>query len=568
MNRFSPLAMLIGVFVSCAATATIDWIIEPPNSATVSQPTTGDIEVVFSSETTDSLVILRGSADDDMILNLLNSSASKSLFVEIRHKNESLGETMGSISSMEYGSTNNRPIVIQFLETTGDVHDISASRIVDARIGGDLGSNPSAVILFAHTGGQNASIERMIVGGNLIGDICVFGGGIDLLQVLGDDGIGASSDERLIKTKEAIKHIDVPNGKIYADILVGGYAGGSAPDVGRISAEDGIFGGKEFGGISATKIDDIAGAADPGIFTGGDLVANITLTQALNHEIIVGGSFEDAQIIVPSIAVGGQVVFNNVNGQSGGWGSYIKVNNVTLSPQPAYTQTATSIGGGSVGDARFRLHDSSCVPANGSEVHYAAPPCTVCLPADCDGLEPTDYTLTEVILRHYGPVEFAAAGSPTTYPVKVERAPLSSPTSYSDVSSQFESALLTSGDDAVLRSRIRVKRTDSDGWEPGFRYRLTPRASGTPTGLKYRCVGVTGTPDVASFTYTVDVVFTCDYGLDNFNLNQDNSLTSDDLVVWLANPTDVNHDGQVNASDAIDEATAITQWQYNPYPPQ
>ena len=66
---------------------------------------------------------------------------------------------------------------------------------------------------------------------------------------------------------------------------------------------------------------------------------------------------------------------------------------------PGYTNTAESLGGGSVGLAPFDLHDESCAPPNGETVLLKV--------ADPD---------LEVKLRHYGPITLNANA-----PVTIER---------------------------------------------------------------------------------------------------------------------------------------------------
>lgn len=128
---------------------------------------------------------------------------------------------------------------------------------------------------------------------------------------------------------------------------------------------------------------------------------------------------------------------------------------------PYYSQTSSALGGGAVGLARFHLHDTECDPVNGYTI---------------DGI------LSWAVLSFYGPVEKVPTA---TYPVRVEYSTNGS--TWNNITSDFE--FWTSGRDLFV-SALSPEDFDAD-----YYYRITP------TNL--RCVGVTGTPAVPAFTYTL-----------------------------------------------------------------
>lgn len=534
MKHLRLVAGLLGAAVALPSSGAIDWIITPPGSATVTQAITGEIEVVFSSASTDSLVTLRGSANDAMFLVLSNtSSVGKKLSIEILHLNFPT-QTMGSISTMTLQATNGSPIEIKYLETTGDVRDIVGSRVIEARVGGDLGVNDGAVVLFAPAVGGNGSVEFLQVGGDLVGDVCVAGGGIDFLQVLGDNGIGQLSEERLIKTKEAIKHIRVPDGAIYADILAGGFSGGANPDIGRIFALNGVFQATS-AGIMCRKFDDIAGAGNPpGLFCPeGDLGANVTLSEALGvgREIIVGGHFTTDHVIsLPSVSganggLRGQITFNTL-GQSYAWNGDIRIGGTTLTGEPYYTNTAASIGGGSAGLATFNVHNSSCVPPHGASVPGEAPTLN-CLVECCP-------IFTKVALKFYGPATLVGASPHATVEWYYEVAGAFIPVGWT-----VATAYPSSGDHHF----VEVKRADSGYWPLGF-YRIKPITN------KIASEGVAGSPNVVAFEYYF-LLTGCDQDSLSgfFDQNGDDLVNAADLATWASEPSNLNADSVINGDD-------------------
>ena len=114
---------------------------------------------------------------------------------------------------------------------------------------------------------------------------------------------------------------------------------------------------------------------------------------------------------------------------------------------PGYTNTAESLGGGSVGLAPFDLHDESCAPANGETVL----------------LEDADPDL-EVKLRHYGPITLNANA-----PVTIERRTACTTDSFVLLSStDFDYSV----DPADGNSLLVSGAPGTDGFETGYEYRL------------------------------------------------------------------------------------------------
>jgi hypothetical protein len=142
-----------------------------------------------------------------------------------------------------------------------------------------------------------------------------------------------------------------------------------------------------------------------------------------------------------------------------------------LSPSttaPYYTPLSSELGGGAVGLARFHLHDTDCVPANGGTI---------------------DLIATEATLRFYGPITF------TSTPLKVEYQPSGGGRTWYDITGDFTFEMGSND-----RELLIVPATELD-FAIGVTYRVTPVAG------VFKCDGITdhlgGNADVASFVYTV-----------------------------------------------------------------
>jgi len=142
----------------------------------------------------------------------------------------------------------------------------------------------------------------------------------------------------------------------------------------------------------------LAGASEALLHFDLELDADITLTGPYINP--------NKSIEVPVGGLKTQIIINADNDPDADWGNgaVVKVGfdgdpEQVILTGPGYTNTAESLGGGSVGLAPFDLHDESCAPPNGETVL----------------LKDADPDLV-VKLRHYGPITLNANA-----PVTIER---------------------------------------------------------------------------------------------------------------------------------------------------
>lgn len=313
------------------------------------------------------------------------------------------------------------------------------------------------------------------------------------------------------------------------------------------SSAAGASGGRFYGLLSVGSISGAGG----GVLIGGDLVGSITiLEQPFAGLIRVGRSYNPASSGVtgeinfyPTSGLVGQVVFNASDvGGVWGTGSTISVNQkqTVLANQPYYTNTAASIGGGSVGLASFHLHESSCAPPNDTTYVVRR-----------SGTSGGCVQNPDPVMRFYGAVIIASTG----YYAYVEE--YVGGGTWVRVDWDHEPVFVAGGDTA--ERTVRVKR-DSSGsvWPTGY-YRISARSG----KLLCKNVGQSGSePQVASFYYYLLMVDDCEEELlATYDLNEDGAVTvGGDLSAWAAAPSDVNSDGSVNAGDAQSVITAAGTW--------
>lgn len=267
-----------------------------------------------------------------------------------------------------------------------------------------------------------------------------------------------------------------------------------------------------------------------------NLFAEIELTSEPDPASVwwIGGDFdENATVLLPAGGLKHQIIVNG-NDDGGEWEGVVQVGSgggaIVLDGSQiadgAYTNTANSLGGGSVGLATFQLHDSSCGPANNG--YFFATHLVV------NGTQLDCVPNEGVFLRFYGPL----ALSEHDLHVKVEK--------YIDTDwftqSGFESSL-QSGSHA---RRLWV-RPDSGGgawWNDLGEYRITPLSG------RLKSSDVIDTPDVANFTYLVTVIDGCELMLlQNFDFNDDQTVCELDFLAWSSDPCDLNGDNVVDCDD-------------------
>lgn len=236
---------------------------------------------------------------------------------------------------------------------------------------------------------------------------------------------------------------------------------------------------------------------------------------------------------------------------SGGtWGSTAKICFAFGSPTcdgeittPYYSLPAFELGGGSVGLAPFNLHDESCVPVNGDESEPIST--SLELSGQClDQCEPlgASGSITEAIVRHYGPVQWAS-GDPLT--VKRRSLACGGSETWTNVTSSFDFAIKSGSDDREIE--VTYTAAGDPFWPIDYEYRIEPVAG------VLKCKNVTGNPDVADYDYEFSLLADCaESFMAHYDQNDDEALCGLDLVTWSASPVDLNGDTVADEMDLED----------------
>lgn len=620
--RLNALAFVVSATLTPQALAVVHCG-SPPTDFWADQCNTPSIRI--SGDTIDSVTLTSGTYGWQIVVTLCGSGdvavdapvANQDIeSIEIRAATNC---TQSATATLLFPLSNRVRDVLEIVQGTGiatldvlgqidgDLGNVTATTIDVAyqvgfpigaglHVGGDLVGD---VVLSAYTEDTDfVQLSRLRILGSVLGNIEALNGAIDAIDVDGDIGddeepvnIFSRTDIGGIVAHDINAHIEAGHEFDGLDQLPGNIRHLNAFTDGSAGNFTGSITAKTLGEPLNEEVFVFANSVDRKIDIAGDFgsetaearirftepVANVLDSFSVPRAIVIGGSLidsitdpDDPEIQLAADDLEGQIIINNGNGagvlESG---AKVKIGAVVLSTA-YYTTLPGAIGGGSVGAAPFYIQSGACDPPSGSEEIAYAPDCSICLPADCESLEATDYTLDSVIIAHFGPVAIT-----TDDMVRVERFvglfDYLSDDPWTDVSGSFESEVVAGGVDDLLVNRIIVSRRNELGWEPGYTYRLSPIASdpeAEPTPRLYTCLGVAGDLDVANWVYYVYVDFVCDYGLLRYNLNEDNALTSADVVEWYLNPVDVNQDNVIDAQDAYDETVAVSQWPGNPYPPQ
>ncbi|MFM9995024.1 MAG: hypothetical protein ACKVU4_04395 [Phycisphaerales bacterium] len=244
----------------------------------------------------------------------------------------------------------------------------------------------------------------------------------------------------LITTTEPGAPIEtITAASINADIEAG--TSTSRGNVTRVQAASGNLAGS----IKALNLTGTSSGV-PGIEVSGSLSSTVTLASGgLQRQIIVNG------------------------GNSGGtWTGGVTIGSTTLSGL-YYTNTSSSLGGGSVGLAPFHLHDEDCTPPNG----YSGAP-----PGD-----------NKLRLRWYGPLSWSS-GDPVTVWYRVHPSQ-----TWIEITADFIF-------DINPNNPRELVLTPDTPWDlDAIIYRVVPTSN-------LKCAGVTGAPAVYSLDeYIVDIDF-------------------------------------------------------------
>lgn len=316
-------------------------------------------------------------------------------------------------------------------------------------------------------------------------------------------------------------------GRVQASDIEEGVEIVAAEAIGRIDVQSGTFAGA----LNAGWLNDIDPASQaPGIYLR-HLEGSIAIDYALDEPLVIDRTFgPNATITLPASGLQTIIKINNGSGD-GDWDGTVVVGSNSLAVS-TYTQTASSLGGGTVGLVPFDLHGSSCVPANGATLFGT-------------GLDIGDPELgcIDIIyslnLRMYGPVDLI--GSAPHFTVK------------SWDGSAWQTAAFSLN--AVIASGsndLNVQFSRSGGLAiPLGKYLIEPIAG----QVKCKGVGVSPTlgviPDVVEWDYIVEFVDGCgELGLlEIFDVNTDDQVCSQDVAAWMNSPCDFNGDNVADSED-------------------
>ncbi len=277
-------------------------------------------------------------------------------------------------------------IAIAKIETLGDVGDIEATRLLSADIGGDVTGDIVLTPNASTTAQRSGYIEVCNVAGDILGNILVQTspidgagqvGTIDRLVVNGKVGATPGSSNILVDGRM----LDCTFGSLNADV-----ASTSFGPVGQIddlfvvttTSED----GKLHGEILVDEIDQVAGDPSTLSFAGG--IAS-TGRVRIAQELLSG----DGEIVLPTSGLVGRIIIG-ADGSAGTWTGPVDVGATTLAP--VYSNTASSLGGGSVGRVPFEAHRTDSVPALNANLTFS-----------------TSAVTPSYDIRHYGPVRGGGA---------------------------------------------------------------------------------------------------------------------------------------------------------------
>lgn len=254
------------------------------------------------------------------------------------------------------------------------------------------------------------------------------------------------------------------------------------------------------GVISAYQMDYAASPNPSGLTIAGDLDADVVFGNwarsplhsiggalTAGHTLSIGDSWtattsgQSQNMTIGSLE--GQIILNAAN-SAGTWSGPIVANGYTLQSSqsqpnhaPYYERVSADLGGGAVGFAPFHLYDTDCVPANNSTV--------TSLPGNV------------IRLRFYGPVDLNADPPVSVAYTALVNGAIPNNAVWDDITDDF-----TFETTSNPREVLVVPGTFYD-FGNGSAYRVTASPPDSDAVSEILCGGVTGTPSVADFTYTV-----------------------------------------------------------------
>lgn len=341
------------------------------------------------------------------------------------------------------------------VEVDGDIGLVMVEAIGDILLGGDVIDD----IISTTPNNSSRGITKVKAVGSIYGNLRAPLGRIAFISAEGD--IGTPQSPVLIEARHYFRHITNAN-NLYAEI--NGLANGGTAAISRIIVD------RFVGSLNVRTM-----SSQP---SGGEFRFEVALDATITFTEGYTGPNRTLEVPVGGLTT--QIIFNAGNNADAVWDAPVKIGfdddpEQVILTGPGYTNTAESLGGGSVGIAPFDLHDESCMPANGETVL----------------LKKGDLDL-QVKLRHYGPITLNANA-----PLIIERRIANTADAFAELPSTDFVYIV---DPADGNSLLVSGAPGADGFQVGYEYRLIASAD-------LMCDQVFGNPSVSwdSLDYRITV---------------------------------------------------------------
>ncbi len=431
--------------------------------------------------------------------------------------------------------------------TTGGTISVSSSGMLRVR---GTGTQGLAGAISAQGGGINLIASTS---GGLFGNVSATG---DIASIDMGGAIGTSTTPVSITTTGHGSDVGTVKGTaVYANITTP-HQSNPRGDTKRIEATTGGFKGS-----LTTYVMQGTALGTPAIDLATNLDANVDVF-ALDRGLTIDGSIlagrtvrvgralaAQAPVVIGSGGLQGQIILNAEN-IDGTWSGSVTVGSTTLSPTPYYTQLSSQLGGGAVGLAPYNCHVQDCDPPHLSVLTE----------------EEVGEGLSSVVVRHYGPVNFASG-----FPFVVMETELPN---YVDVpnsicweccgvgtcsySPPVPGCLGTPVNISSSLSAVQSETNPRDiivSGVGGFKfsqwhtYCFKPLR--TATSNKLYCEGVTGSPVVTDYIYRFAIIGSM------FDLNYSGDVEYGDVTEWFEEPVDFNGDEAADSADLAELIEAV-----------
>ncbi|MDQ7014539.1 MAG: hypothetical protein Q9O74_11675, partial [Planctomycetota bacterium] len=229
------------------------------------------------------------------------------------------------------------------------------------------------------------------------------------------------------------------------------------------------------------------------------------------------------------------------------WTGAVAVNSTALAPVPYYNNIAEDIGGGAVGLVPYYLHYNDCTPTATKVNENQTTGLDGYDPTQCVGIHIDEVLipnepLPSVTLHHYGPVLCEGTGMPVT----IHRRQMAAACAWEteDIAPNFTLVMHPGGN-------LREVRIDGPFAE-GYYYLIEPKDENETDYLYCDDLDVSvGKVAVHDYDLVMRVRRIQDITLNGL-------LEPDDIVAWIAAPTDTTLDGTTDNADLVDVIEAVT----------